>query len=495
MTIPVRVSPPAGGDSKPRPLASTPGNNTLRRCWGALKETVDALSAAWDAYDNDAEDPEATTSCRGDANPPSTPVSPKRPSLEIFKTPPSRAVHESSISYRSHYDSLNNSPTTSRSSRRIRKTNSRRSTQTPTRRRSQNVGIDHSYSTDEDDSGSHVRLLNRLFYQGPPQALDDKVCVFAFPPTELTENTKPNDNDNRKEVTPEQPAKNLNCQVSVVSDETNRASLKQLCSDRSLRPSEDSRLQDEDPTPANPHAAAGKIESILEDHDEEASRAAHRRDALARLEGRMPHPQSQPNLISITWAPLPNTSACPQVELTENKKSRDNDCEEAVPSYQPDNPLSSCGAGAPPIGERSSVLSDDVDGASLEAVCSDRNLHDQCGCESLYLEDEDSMPINPHAAHWTIESGVDETNHADIRDTLSQHEGDAPVSSFSTTIAAPLRHLSERAVSKVATANCDLHAWRREVPSTGFLDVTLPTRTRSETQSFYSDSSECVPDE
>jgi hypothetical protein len=486
------MSPPASRDhSNPRPLNSTLRNSTLRRCWGALKETVDALGAAWDAYDNDAEDPEANTSCRSDARPPSAPISPKRPSLDIFKTPPSRPAHESAKSYRTHYDTLTDSPTTSRSSRRKRKTNPRRSNPTPTRRRNQNGGIDHSYSTDEDDCGPHVRLLNRLFYQGPPHALDDKVCVFAFPQGEKMENTKPNENDGKIEVALQQPAKNLDGQMVVVPDESDKASSEQLYSDWSLR--EDPRLQDEDTMPVSPHAAHGKIESILEDHDEERIRA-HRRDALAQLEGRAPHPQSRPNLMSITWAPLPNTSACPQVELTENNKPRCNDSKEEVTSDQPENPWSSCGAGAP-IDERISVPSDDVDGASLEAVCSDRDLHDQCGCENLYLEDEDPMPINPHAAHGTIESGVDETNHANIRDTLSQHEGDAPVSSFSTTIAALLRHLSERVVIKIATAKCDLHAWRREIPSTGLLDVTLPTRTCSETQSFYADSGECVPEE
>ena len=143
MTIPVRMSPPASGDdSNPRPLNSTLRNNTLRRCWGALKETVDALGAAWDAYDNDAEASEANTSCRSDARPPSTPTSPKRPSLDIFETPPSRPAHESAKSYRTHYDTLTDSPTTSKSSRRKRKTNPRCSNPTPTRRRNQNVGID-----------------------------------------------------------------------------------------------------------------------------------------------------------------------------------------------------------------------------------------------------------------------------------------------------------------------------------------------------------------
>jgi hypothetical protein len=397
------MSPPASGDdSKPRPLNSTPGNNTLRRCWGALKETVDALGVAWDAYDNDSDDPEANSSCRIDAMPPSTPTSPKRPSLDIFKTPPSRPAHESSNSHRTHYDTIANSPTTPRSSRRKRNTNPRRSSQTPTRCRTQKGEIDHSYSTDEDDGGPHVRLLNRLFYQGPPQALDDKVCVFACPQSDVTEKTKPNNNDDKIELPP-----------------------KQLAIRKSIRFGGDYVYPDDIyPPPVNPPSAHGNVESGLV-----------------------------------------------------------------------------CGAGAP-IDERLSVMSDDVDSASLESVCSDWSLSDQCGNENLSLDDEDPMPIDPHAAHETIESEVehhDETRDADVRDTLAQLEGEAPVSAFSTTIAASLRHLTKRAVSKIGTARWDLDAWigrvksQGEILNTGVLDGTLPTRTPSGTQSFYADSDGRVP--
>jgi hypothetical protein len=399
------MSPPASeDDSKPRPLNSTPGHNTLRRCWSALKETVDALGAAWDAYDNDAEVPEANTSCCSDAMPPSTSTLPKRPSLDIFNTPPSRPAHESSNSHRTHYDTLTNSPTTPRSSRRKRNTNPRRSSQTPTRCRTQKGDIDHSYSTDEDDGGPHVRLLNRLFYQGPPQALDDKVCVFACPQSDVTEKTKPNNNDDKIELPP-----------------------KQLAIRKSIRFGGDYVYPDDIyPPPVNPPSAHGNVESGLV-----------------------------------------------------------------------------CGAGAP-IDERLSVMSDDVDSASLESVCSDWSLSDQCGNENLSLDDEDPMPIDPHAAHETIESEVghhDETRDADVRDTLAQLEGEAPVSAFSTTIAASLRHLTKRAVSKIGTARWDLDAWigrvksQGEILNTGVLDGTLPTRTPSGTQSFYADSDGRVPSE
>jgi len=463
------MSPPASGDdSKPRPLNSTPGNNTLRRCWGALKETVDALGVAWDAYDNDSDDPEASSSCRIDAMPPSTPTSPKRPSLDIFKTPPSRPAHESSNSHRTHYDTIANSPTTPRSSRRKRNTNPRRSSQTPTRCRTQKGEIDHSYSTDEDDGGPHVRLLNRLFYQGPPQALDDKVWVFACPQSDVTEKTKPNNNDDKIELPPKQRAIR-----------------------KSTRFGGDYVYPDDIYPPlVNPLSAHGNVESGLD--------------------------------------------TCPQSGLTENTKPNSNDDKKETRPQQlairksvrfggdyvypddiytpPVNPPSAhgnvesghfCGAGAP-IDERLSVMSDDVDSTSLESVCSDWSLSDQCGNDNLSLDDEDPMPIDPHAAHETIESEVghhDETRDADVRDTSAQLEGEAQVSAFSTTIAASLRHLTKRAVSKIGTARYDLDAWiggvksQGEIPNTGVLDGTLPTRTPSGTQSFYADSDGRVPSE
>jgi hypothetical protein len=460
-------------DSKPRPLNSTPGHNTLRRCWGALKETVDALGAVWDAYDNDAELPEANTPCRSDASPPSTPTSPKRPSLDIFKTPPSRPAHASPNSYRCHYDTLTNSPTTPISSRRRRKTNPRSLPHTPTRRRNQIGNIDHSYSTDEDDGGPHVRLLDRLFYQGPPQALDDKVCVFACPHGDLTDNTKPNDNDDEKELPP-----------------------KQLAIRKSIRFGGDFVYPGDAYTPpVDPPPAYVNVENELEEHDDESIRA-HRRDALAQPEGRAPLPQR------VTWAPLPEPPACPQGGSMENSKPRDDDSKKKVTFDQPETPSTS---GGPEVSiyEWLSAVSDDVDRASLEQVCSDRSLRDQCANENLSLDDEDTMPIDPHVVHETIESGVkdlDETRDADVRDTSAQIQGEAPVSAFSTTIAEPLRHITKRAVSKIPTAKYDLfEAWARQaatqgdILNTGALDGTLPTRTPSGTQSLYADSDGGVP--
>jgi hypothetical protein len=303
------VLPPASeDDSNPHPLKPTPRNNTLRRCWGALKETVDALGAVWDTYDNNAEDSEVGSDVRS----PSTPVSPKRPSLDIFKTPPSRTLHEPIKSHRSHYDTLANSPTTSKSSGRKRKTNPRRSTLTPTRRRNQKADIDHSYSTDEDGSEPHTRLLNRLFYQGPPQALDDKVCVFACPQPGLMENTKPNDNDGKEKVTLGQPSRSLNWQSPVLPEEVNRASMDRLWSEKSLSdrsPGEDSCLDNENPMPVNPHIARGTIERGLEHQDDE-NNCADVRDPLVQHAGDAP----------ITA--FSNTIAPPLRQLTERAASK-----------------------------------------------------------------------------------------------------------------------------------------------------------------------------
>jgi hypothetical protein len=364
----VQALPPTSeADSKPQPPRSTPGSNTLRRCWGALKETVDALGAAWDAYDNenDSDDPEANTPRRCEARPPpSTPASPKRPSLDIFKTPPSRPLQEPSQSHRSHYDTIAHSPTTSRSSRRKRKTNPRRSTLTPTRRHTPKGDIDHSYSTDEDGCGPHARLLGSIFYQGPPQALDDTVCVFTCPQGGLMENTKPNDRDGRREVTSEQPR-----------------------------------------TPSSSRGSRASID------------------------------------------------------------------------------------------ERLSVPLNEVDKASLERVCSDRSPS-----EASHLDERDPKPISPHSAHvkFDIEPQHhdNEMNRSDSRDTRARNEAKAPTAPFSTTIAAPLRQLTERAVSKMPTAQYDLEAWSRHVAhlgdilNIGALDGTLPTMCPSGLQSEHPDSCE-----
>lgn len=294
-------------DSKPHLLRPTLRNHTLRRCWGALKETVDALGAIWDAYDKEDEDTEANVSCHSGAESLSTPLPPMRPSLDIFKTPPSRPLHESTKSPRSHYETLANSPTTSRSARRKRKTNPWRPNPTPARSRNQKGDIDHSYSTDEDGRVPHARLLERLFYQGPPQVHDDKVCVFVYPQGVLMENNKPNDRNGKKRLVCEQPAKSLGQQVSALPDEMDGASLEQLRSDRSL--SDDLRLEREVSISLNIHATRETIGSEPEDHHDEMDRT-NSRDTTAHHEG------TAPNIAS------PNATAVPLRQLSKRAASK-----------------------------------------------------------------------------------------------------------------------------------------------------------------------------
>jgi len=284
------VMPPASeDDSSSHPLILT-RNNTLRRCWGALKDTVDALGAGWDAYDYDDEDAEASSS-----RSPPAPVSPKRPSLDIFKMPRSRPLQESSSSRRSHYDTLTNSPNTSRSSLRKHKRNPQRSTLTPIRRRNEKGDIDHSYSTDEDCP--HARVLNRLFYQGPPQALDDTICVFAYPQGKFVENTEPNWHDDKQQVKIE-TAKSLSpcgswARNGVVQDEVDRVSLELLRSDRSIR--DESHLDREDSKPIHPRTTHEAVENEIGYHNDGTNREDSRHPMAHHVgRGTIPCPLTVP---------------------------------------------------------------------------------------------------------------------------------------------------------------------------------------------------------
>jgi hypothetical protein len=92
-------------------------------------------------------------------------------------------------------------------------------------------------------------------------------------------------------------------------------------------------------------------------------------------------------------------------------------------------------------------------------------------------------------------------NRSDSRDTRARNEAKASTAPFSTTIAAPLRQLTERAVSKIPTAQYDLEAWSRhvarlgEIPNSGMLDGTLPTMCPSGLQSDKPDASEDAIDQ
>lgn len=285
------LSPTSEDDSKPHPLRSTLRNNTFRRCWGALKETVDALGAAWDAYGNDAGDAEANASCCSHPRPPPMPISPRRPSLGMLHTPPPRPLRESSNPHRSHYDTIANSPTASRSSRRKCKTNPRRSIVTPSRLRNPKGDIDHSYSTDEDGCGLHARVLNRLFHQGPPQALDDEVCVFACPQAGLMEKTKPDCHGKKRQTTVEPTVFKSSCtslgrRMSTFSlSEIDRASMEKLRSDRSI--CDDFHLDVEDSVPSKPRATNGTTDSEPENHDDGTNREDSQQ-TMARRAGTAP---------------------------------------------------------------------------------------------------------------------------------------------------------------------------------------------------------------
>lgn len=168
-------------------------------------------------------------------------------------------------------------------------------------------------------------------------------------------------------------------------------------------------------------------------------------------------------------------------------KPNGHDGRREVTSEQPRNLSSSCATQAS-IDERMSVIPDEVDKASLEQACSDRSPS-----EASNLEEKDPRTTSPHSVHVTFEikprNHGDEMKRSDSRDTRAQHDGRRPAVPFSTTIAAPLRQLTERAVSKMPTATYDMEAWSRdvarlgEIPNTGVLDGTLPTTCPSGAQS------------
>jgi hypothetical protein len=177
-----------------------------------------------------------------------------------------------------------------------------------------------------------------------------------------------------------------------------------------------------------------------------------------------------------------------------NTKPNYHDGRKEGTSEQPRKPSSSCRTRAS-IDKLMSVLPDEVDKASLEQLCSDRSPS-----EASYLDERDSKTTSPHSVHVTFDiqpqHRCNEMNRSDSRDTRAQNEGRTPTDPFSTTIAAPLRQLTERAVSKMPTARYDMEAWSRhvarlgEIPNTGALDGTLPTICPSGVQSEHPDSRE-----
>ncbi|KAM0720084.1 hypothetical protein Q7P37_004220 [Cladosporium fusiforme] len=186
--------PPQTND--PSPCATVwPLTGTLRRCWDALRDTVDAFSAVWDGDEssehtglvpvenidtavlNHQTEPNSALCNCDDIKQEHLASTPQRHQTHVLETQPSRPRRSTTSSRPSHFDSLNASPITSRSSKRRRKPKVRRSHTTPVRSR-QKFDVDHTYSTDDDPGG--LTLLEKIFHQGPPHIQDERLCVFTY---------------------------------------------------------------------------------------------------------------------------------------------------------------------------------------------------------------------------------------------------------------------------------------------------------------------------
>jgi hypothetical protein len=183
-----------------------PQENTLRRFWGALKETLDELGNVWGGDDVDKEQQEVLGTGIDRTRSVSAPVTPTRHSPREIMTPQTRLLLGSVRSRPSHYDSLNHSPVAnSRSSKRKRKSRLRYKSPTPTRRE-HGSDIDASYSTGDECNDTHSRLLNQLLFPDPSRFPQDDLYVFIYKQDSHTgsvdpgsENNKPN--TNRREST------------------------------------------------------------------------------------------------------------------------------------------------------------------------------------------------------------------------------------------------------------------------------------------------------
>lgn len=286
---PKQLKPFQSTNSKSSPEVAQP-TGTLRRCWDALKETVDALAAVWGGDEHDAsselaaaEDsvtlefshgpqPVSASRCRSDSNDrrsKSTSV-PRQNPPSAADTPPSRPQRPLTIPPSTHFESLNASPLTSRSSKRRRKRKAKHLSPTPvwSRRKS---GIDHTYSTD-DDHGSHS-LLDKILYQEPLHAGDDQICVFTCSDDNLRSpgtNDQSQSNDDAQGPTQEQRAE----QNEKISDTTQSKG-------KFVLPSEDL----ENPLPSFPLAA---LTNALQSHSGAAAMPPIATDA-ARLETSVPY--------------------------------------------------------------------------------------------------------------------------------------------------------------------------------------------------------------
>ena len=176
---------------------------TLWRCWGALKETLDELGNVWDGDAGSTEHNEVVGSGADRKRSASAPVTPAKQSPREPITPQTQLLLGSVKSRPSHYDTIAHSPIAdSRSSKRKRKPRLRYKSPTPVRRTHES-NIDHSYSTEDEGSDSHCRLLNKFLFQAPSRLPQPDLYVFMYKQDSRTgsvdpdsENNKPNNNNN-----------------------------------------------------------------------------------------------------------------------------------------------------------------------------------------------------------------------------------------------------------------------------------------------------------
>jgi hypothetical protein len=187
-------------------LGTLPRKPTLRRFWGALKETLDELGDGWDGHDGDKEHEETLDPGVDRMRSVSASVTPAKQSSRESITPQTRLLLGSVKSRPSHYNTLRHSPVAdSRSSKWKRKSRLRYKSPTPVRRNHESH-IDPSYSTEDESNDPHSRLLNKLLAQDPSCFPQDDFYVFIYKQDSRTgsfdpgsENSKPN--ANRREST------------------------------------------------------------------------------------------------------------------------------------------------------------------------------------------------------------------------------------------------------------------------------------------------------
>lgn len=187
-------------------LSTKPPKNTLQRCWGALKETLDELGNIWDEDDGDNEHRETVGSGVESVRSVSAPVTPARQNPRESMTPQTRLLPGTMGSRPSHYDTLACSPVaSSRSSK--RKPKPRLRYKSPIPRRKDCVDIDHAYSTEDESSDPHLRLLNRILFPDPSCPSQEDLYIFMYKQDNRTgcfdlnpENAKPVTNSDREET-------------------------------------------------------------------------------------------------------------------------------------------------------------------------------------------------------------------------------------------------------------------------------------------------------